>query len=124
MGNGIFYHGIIFAVQQLIKHVVEGSRALTDGIEGVIQELIDHQHRAVRDAGGPVLYMLHKSADHFLRANDFLHIVKRFAEKFPQPCFTAGGPGKIQLVKNRILFFGVEDGDVAERCVVYLHGSE
>lgn len=68
--------------------------------------------------------MFHESADNLLGAGDLLQVIMRFTEKFSQPFPAANGSGKIQFVKNRELFFRVEDGNVVEGLMVYLHIGE
>lgn len=124
MGNRIFDHRIIGVVQPFIQQVIEGGRCFTDRVEWIVEEFIHHQHRAITDLRRPVLDMLHKGPDHFLRPHDLIQIAVWFTEKFPQPLTSPDCPGKIQFMEYGEFFFRMEDGDVVEGCVVDLHISK
>jgi hypothetical protein len=59
-----------------------------------------------------------------LGTTDFFQIIMRLTEKFPQPFPASHGPGEIQFMENRVLFFLVKDGDVGEGLFVNIHLKE
>ncbi len=65
--------------------------------------------------------MLHKSPYHFLNADDLFQVIMWFTEKFPQPFPATNRSGEIEFMKNRKLLFLVEDGNIVEGLIVYLH---
>src|SRR4051812_31815790 len=83
-------------------------------VEVIIEELVDHDDRAIRDLRRPVIEMCEQRLNDVLCADDPFEIVVRFQKKTTQPFFPANSLGKIEPVKNGKFFLLVKDGNIVE----------